>query len=264
MFHPGNEEMLDQAISEAITGALSFNGQRCTALKLFYVPKAHASEFAKKMASQMERLRVGLPWQKFIDEEEKISYAQITPLPNSKRINYMQSLIKDAISKGAQIINLNGGEIVGGDQSTLMIPALLYPVDNTMDIYEEEQFGPVVPITTYDDISTILENGQNGKYGQQCSIFTTIGGRDVVEMIDRFSSVFGKININSQCGRSPDSLPFSGRRSSALGVMSIVDALREFSVPTVVSYKRGTVSGDLTEKVVEDISKKSNFMQNIV
>jgi glyceraldehyde-3-phosphate dehydrogenase (NADP+) len=88
--------------------------------------------------------------------------------------------------------------------STLMIPAVLYPVTKDMDVYHQEQFGPVVPIVPYDDISPILEYGRVGDDGQQVSIFTSGQSAETVAvMLDNFSAVFGKININSQCGRSP-------------------------------------------------------------
>eukprot|EP00957_Ditylum_brightwellii_P169492 12900445-Ditylum_brightwellii.AAC.1 len=79
----------------------------------------------------------------------------------------MKELIEDATSKGAKIINENGGTIVGGSESTLMIPAVLYPVTPDMKVYEEEQFGPIVPIVEYDSIDTVLQYGREGKYGQQ-------------------------------------------------------------------------------------------------
>lgn len=264
LFEYENASILDQTISETITGTLSFNGQRCTALKLLFVPKAHGDAFAEKLSNELDTLRVGLPWQEWRDENGKVNYAHVTPLPNVKRIKYMQSLISDALSKGAKILNKDGGKVIGGEDSTLMVPALLYPVNKTMDLYYEEQFGPVIPITTYADLDAVYEYGQEGKYGQQVSIFTTQGGEDTVSLVDRFSSVFGKINLNAQCGRSPDSLAFSGRRSSALGVMSIQDALKEFSIPTVVAYKKGSVGGDVTEEMAKSIQTKSNFMQSIL
>mmetsp|Transcript_34540 Transcript_34540/g.75601 ORF Transcript_34540/g.75601 Transcript_34540/m.75601 type:complete len:611 (-) Transcript_34540:109-1941(-) len=251
---------LDHAIKEAVSGGLSYNGQRCTALKLMFAPKGDGELVANKIAAAVEAMNVGLPWQTFQDDEGKQSYSQITPLPNMKRVEYMQSLIADATSKGAKIMNANGGSIVGGPESSLMTPAVLYPVTPDMDLYHEEQFGPVVPVAEYDDIDTVLEYARNGKFAQQASIFTATGDDGSTSMlIDRFSSVFGKININGSCGRSPDSLPFSGRRSSAMGVMSITEALREFSVPTVVSYKENSVP----ENVVESIQENSSFMQNL-
>lgn len=173
---------------------------------------------------QMAALTVGLPWQQFGDGS---SFSNVTPLPNAKRVQYMQELISDATEKGAKIMNKNGGTIIGGSQSTLMVPAVLYPVTPDMKIYHEEQFGPVIPIALYDDIEQVIEFGQKGPYAQQVSVFTDMDADTAATIIDSFSSVFGKINLNSQCGRSPDTLPFSGRRSSAMGVMSVTDALKE-------------------------------------
>ena len=146
----------------------------------------------------------------------------------------MQELIADAVDKGAKIMNKDGGSLVGGKESTLMVPAILYPVTPDMKVYHEEQFGPVIPIALYDDIETVLEFGQTGPYAQQVSVFTDMDASTASTVIDRFSSVFGKINLNSQCGRSPDTLPFSGRRSSAMGVMSVSDALKEVRYHPVI------------------------------
>ena len=127
-----------------------------------------------------------------------------------------------------------------------------------MDIYHEEQFGPIVPITEYDSLETVLDYGQYGLYGQQVSIFVSEKEiKSAANLLDRFSTVFGKININSQCGRSPDTLPFSGRRSSAMGVMSVKDALREFSIPTVISYKDSPVNTG----IVQEIEAESVFLR---
>lgn len=212
-------------------GSLSYNGQRCTALKLFFLPRAHAASFASQLAKRVESLTVGLPWYQWHKEDGSSEFSAITPLPDQKRIKVMKRLIDDAISKGAKILNKNGGTVIGGPESTLMVPAVLYPVTEDMEVYYEEQFGPIVPIACYDSLDTVLEYGKNSVYGQQVSLFTSDKDTKTVAMlVDRFSTVYGKININSQCGRSPDVLPFSGRRSSAMGVMSVKHALLEFSI----------------------------------
>jgi glyceraldehyde-3-phosphate dehydrogenase (NADP+) len=126
-----------------------------------------------------------------------------------------------------------------------------------MRVYEEEQFGPVIPIAPYDSLEEVIKYAREGKYGQQVSIFTSSADVESAQLIDRFSTVFGKININTQCGRSPDTAPFSGRRSSALGVMSVMNALFEFSIPTVVSYQ----DVDNHNELVKSIAAHSNFLQ---
>lgn len=204
-------------------------------------------------------MHTGLPWQTWgIGDSDKKTFSHFTPLPNKKRTDLMRRLIDDAVSKGAKIINKDGGEIIGGSESTLMVPAVLYPVTPDMDIYHEEQFGPIVPVTEYEDLDPVLAYGQYGQYGQQVSIFLSEEEtKTAAKLLDRFSTVFGKININSQCARSPDTLPFSGRRSSALGVMSVKDALREFSIPTVVAYK----DSDINTRIMQEIESDSIFLK---
>jgi len=259
IFEPENTSALKNTLDEVLLGSLSYNGQRCTALKIIFIPKDQGASFASQFAQRVQQLRIGFPWQ----SHEHGKYSQITPLPNARRVQYMKELIEDATSKGAKIINENGGTIVGGSESTLMIPAVLYPVTPDMKVYEEEQFGPIVPIVEYDSIDTVLQYGREGKYGQQVSIFTASNDDVLTSLVDSFSNIFGKININSQCGRSPDTLPFSGRRSSAMGVMSVTDALREFSVPTVISYKEKKEEEGMTARIVEGVKQTSNFMQDI-
>ena len=216
LFESGDGEEMERAIKETVAGTLGFNGQRCTALKLLFVPKDHSEKFANTLAEKVESMSVGLPW-----ESTNSKYSQITPLPNQGRVEYMKALIDDAISKGARIMNQNGGMVVGsgngGEESTLMIPAVLYPVTPDMRVYEEEQFGPVIPIAPYYSLDEVLKYSREGKYGQQVSIFASSStNTELAQLVDRFSTVFGKININAQCGRSPDTAPFSGRRSSAM------------------------------------------------
>lgn len=273
---------LDNALDQAVVGSLSYNGQRCTALKLHFVPTRHAGRFAADLARRVEALPVGLP-----DEKHgggggggaSSSYSKITPLPaGANRVRYMRELIDDALLKGAKIVNEKGGTLVGSienedgesgsDSSTLMVPAVLYPVTSDMRIYHEEQFGPVVPIVEYNSLQEVLDFGRDNPFGQQVSIF---GGTDedsttaAATIVDRFSSVFGRINLNVQCGRSPDTLPFAGRRSSAMGVMSVLDALKEFSVPTVVAYKESSSKemAASNKKLARDLESKAKFMQPV-
>jgi glyceraldehyde-3-phosphate dehydrogenase (NADP+) len=256
----GKPEELSKAVDQSVLGALSFNGQRCTSLKLFFIPKGHGAGFSKMLADKIDGMHTGLPWQTWGDDDdsEKPTYSHFTPLPDKKRTDLMRRLIDDAVAKGATIVNQNGGEILGGPESTLMVPAVLYPVTPDMDIYYEEQFGPVVPVTEYESLDTVLSYGKDGAYGQQVSIFVSEKETKTASLLlDRFSTVFGKININSQCARSPDTLPFSGRRSSAMGVMSVKDALREFSIPTVVAYKDSAVN----TRIVQEIEAASTFLQ---
>jgi hypothetical protein len=87
------------------------------------------------LAKQVEDKSVGLPWQTWLNTEDRSeSYSSFTPVSSQKQVNYMKRLIKDAISKGAKIMNEGRGDMINGLASTLMVPAILYPVTPNMDI----------------------------------------------------------------------------------------------------------------------------------
>ena len=248
--------MFKNMITESILGSLSYNGQRCTALKIFFVPKQHADLFVRKLAKSVESLNIGLPWQNHTaTKEKKVTHSQVTPLPNQGRIKFLKGLIDDAVKKGATIANTNGGTVVGGSSSTLMVPAILYPVNANMKLYTEEQFGPVIPVVTYDDISEVYEYIDKSEFAQQISVFG-LDSKRMTEIVDRLGSTVPKINFNSQCARSPDILPFAARRSSGLGVMSVTDVLQEFSIPTVLAYQNKA----LNDPIGRELFQVSTFL----
>jgi glyceraldehyde-3-phosphate dehydrogenase (NADP+) len=89
------------------------------------------------------------------------------------------------------------------------------------------------------------------------SIFTTTADSALPVLVDKFSSIFGKININVAAGRSPDNLAFSGRRSSAMGTMSIRDSLNAFTTETVIATK----SVGQNDKIFDEVLEASSFAQ---
>jgi glyceraldehyde-3-phosphate dehydrogenase (NADP+) len=103
-----------------------------------------------------------------------------------------------------------------------------------MRIFREEQFGPIVPIVPFSSEDEAISSIKASNYGQQIAIF----GEDqtkISELVKKLKNSCARININSQCQRGPDELPFTGKKDSALGTLSIVDALKAFSCPTVIS-----------------------------
>lgn len=117
-------------------------------------------------------------------------------------------------------------------------PAVLYPVNPLMRIYQEEQFGPVVPVVPYQDIDDVIEYVTDASYGQQMSVF----GRDptaVTHLVNQCSHQVGRINLNVRCQRAPDTLPFNGRKNSAEGTLSASDSLSAFSTRTLVATTPG-------------------------
>ena len=261
IFHGVTEQkgttIFKNMITESLLGSLSFNGQRCTALKIFFVPKMHADLFVQKLSKAVESLNIGLPWQNHTSTKKKkgITYSQVTPLPNPSRIQFLKARIEDAVKKGASIVNTNGGTVLGGSSSTLMIPAILYPIQPNMKLYTEEQFGPIIPIVPYDNISEVYDYILQSEFAQQISVFGQ-DSKSITHIVDTLGSVVPKINFNSQCARSPDILPFAARRSSGMGVMSVSDVLEEFSLPTVLAYQNKA----LNDPIAKELFATSTFL----
>jgi glyceraldehyde-3-phosphate dehydrogenase (NADP+) len=235
---------LDLAIQECLLGSLSFNGQRCTALKIIYVHESIAAEFNKQFTAKVDALVFGNPW------DQKVF---LTPLPEKEKPAYIQELIDDAVHKGAKIINAKGGE----HSLNFIFPAVLYPVNKEMRVYHEEQFGPVVPIMTFKDIQEPLNDMAESNYGQQVSLF----GKDIktiAPLIDALVNLVCRVNLNSSCQRGPDVYPFTGRKDSAVGTLSIYDALRSFSIRTFVASKDNAYNNEILQALLN--SKESNFI----
>jgi glyceraldehyde-3-phosphate dehydrogenase (NADP+) len=214
---------LDNAISECITGTLSFNGQRCTALKILFVHRSILDVFIKRLCDGIARLKPGMPWDTGV---------HLTPLPEAGKTEYLSNLVKDAVTHGAKVMNPGGG----ATRLSFFYPAVLYPVNEKMKVYSEEQFGPVIPIVPFEHDDEPIRYVLNSQFGQQLSIF----GRDsqrMAKLIDAFANQVGRINLNTQCQRGPDSFPFNGRKDSAEGTLSVADALRVFSIRTLVAAK---------------------------
>ncbi|MGB5693818.1 MAG: NADP-dependent glyceraldehyde-3-phosphate dehydrogenase [Flavobacteriaceae bacterium] len=235
---------LDLAIDECISGTLSYNGQRCTALKIIYVHKDIVQDFNKRFSERVDAMKFGNPWDPGV---------QLTPLPEKGKPDYIQELIDDASQKGAQVINKKGGE----KTENFIWPAVMFPVTKEMRLYEEEQFGPIVPVLTFDDIQEPLDDMAESNYGQQVSLF----GKDVyalAPLIDTLANLVCRVNLNSSCQRGPDVYPFTGRKDSAVATLSVHDALRSFSIRTFVASKDNEPNNEILEKLLE--TKLSNFI----
>lgn len=235
---------LDIATDEALMGTLSYNGQRCTALKVLFVHKSIAQDFVDLYVKKLASLKAGMPWEEGV---------KLTPLPEPHKPKYLQDLVDDALEKGAEIVNPQGGEHF----QSYYQPAVLFPVSPEAKVLHEEQFGPVVPIIPFEDESLPLKAVVESDFGQQVSIFGTDSDK-IAKLIDPLVNQVCRVNVNAQCQRGPDTLPFNGRRDSAEGTLSVSDALRAFSIRALVATKKRAENERILKEIV--VNRKSNFL----
>ncbi|MEJ5961003.1 NADP-dependent glyceraldehyde-3-phosphate dehydrogenase [Pedobacter immunditicola] len=232
------------AVQETVLGSLSFNGQRCTALKIIFVHQSLADEFLKELTIAVAKLKFGMPW------EDGVA---LTPLPELQKPAYLKECIDDAIAHGAQVINENGG----ATNESFVYPAIVYPVNKEMKLYTEEQFGPIIPVVPFEHLEEAIEYLIESTHGQQVSIFSE-DDQEIASLIDPLVNQVSRVNINCQCQRGPDVFPFTGRKDSAEGTLSVVDALRSFSIRSLVATKLNESNKKLINEIVD--SHSSNFL----
>ncbi len=235
---------METTVKECVLGSLSYNGQRCTAIKIIFVHESIRKAFLDRFVGEIEKIGFGMPW----DEG-----AFITPLPEPGKSDYLGSLADDAVQKGARIANPSGGI----SNRSFFFPVVIDDVKPGMRAYQEEQFGPLIPVVTYRDIQEPLDYIIQSNYGQQASIFGEDAGK-IATLVDTLVNQVCRVNINSQCQRGPDIFPFTGRKDSAEGTLSVSDALRVFSIRTMVAMKEN----DENKAILNDILKnqRSGFL----
>jgi glyceraldehyde-3-phosphate dehydrogenase (NADP+) len=120
---------IELSVKECLLGSLSFNGQRCTAVKIIWVHRSIAKRFIERFNEELAKLKFGMPWE---------SGVSLTPLPEPNKPAYLAECIADAKANGADVVNEGGGIVV----NSFFYPAVVYPVNEKMKLYREEQFGP--------------------------------------------------------------------------------------------------------------------------
>lgn len=230
---------LDLAATQCALGAFSFNGQRCTAIKMIYVHETIVDSFVSKFTEKVEALEVGLPWDN----------PRITPISSAKA-NYINELADDAMTKGAKIINKRPE---AKEDSPLFHPIVVYPTTTDMRVCQEEQFGPICPVASFAAHHEVVDYIKRSKYGQQVAIFSK-DAREIGSLVDQLVHQVARVNVNSQCSRGPDTLPFTGRKSSALRTLSVRDALLTFSMESL------TVTPLVNSELLQDAASSSSFL----
>ncbi|KAK4182485.1 aldehyde dehydrogenase [Podospora australis] len=214
---------LEVAVESCVSGMTSFNGQRCTAIKMIWVHMSQAEKFISQLAEKIDSLKIGMPWEEGV---------KITPLCEDTKPGYIKELIEDALEKGAHIVNKTGGKCF----KTLCALSILAPVNDKMRIWHEEQFGPVTPVAVYEDVQEAIDYVAKSQYGLQSAVFG-YDEKELGKVVDALSYHVGRVNINGPDQRGPDVFPFTGRGNSALGILNATEGLKFFSVPTMVATK---------------------------
>ncbi|MFT8314967.1 MAG: NADP-dependent glyceraldehyde-3-phosphate dehydrogenase [Clostridium sp.] len=206
---------LELAAKNIVSGAYSYSGQRCTAVKRVLVIDKVADKLINLIEERVSKLKVGNPK----------DGVDITPLIDSKAADFVQGLIDDALTKGAKLLLGNKRE------GNLIYPTLFDNVTTDMRLAWEEPFGPVLPIIRINNIEEAISIANKSEYGLQSSVFTR--NIDDAFYIAKKLEV-GTVQINNKTERGPDHFPFLGVKSSGMGTQGIRYSIEAMSRPKAI------------------------------
>lgn len=196
---------IDKAVSAASVGRFFNCGQACLAVKRLYLFENIADEFIEKLVAKARKLRVS---------DGLAEGAMIGPLHTNFQLEEIETQVRDAVDKGAQI--LVGGKRPEGAEyarGNFYLPTLLTDIDESSSIVRDEVFGPALPIMRVHDLDEAIQKANDHIYGLGSSIWT----RD----LDRANRAAYQLDAGYTWVNSAqiifDELPFGGFKQSGLG-----------------------------------------------
>jgi succinate-semialdehyde dehydrogenase / glutarate-semialdehyde dehydrogenase len=209
--------MADADVEKAIDGAMLAKmrngGEACTAANRFYVHESVADEFVARLADRMLALRVGAGGEKS---------TQLGPMINSAAVDTLQSLVSDAVIKGAEV--RTGGHPIDGP-GCFYAATVLDQTPPSAQILREEIFGPIAPVVRFSDSDDVVALANQTEYGLAAYVYT----RDLALGLRLSEQLeFGMVGLNRGLVSDP-AAPFGGVKQSGLGREGGHEGLLEYT-----------------------------------
>jgi acyl-CoA reductase-like NAD-dependent aldehyde dehydrogenase len=206
---------IQTAALQCALGAFLHAGQICMATERILVNRKIADEFREAFKKTVEQV--------FADTPQLVTSA---PVVKNKK------LLEDAVSKGAKVVY---GDPKHHDESpTKMKPVIIENVNEKMDIYHTESFGPTVSIYIVDDDEEALRIANDTEYGLASAVFTEDLKRGL-SLARRIES--GAVHINGMSIHDEPALPHGGVKKSGFGRFNGLPGLDEWARTKVVTWK---------------------------
>ena len=190
---------LDDAAQAATKGSLKYAGQRCSAISRVLAHEDVHDDIVERVDAEMDDWAAG----DLFDEDTMLG-----PLISESQADWVMELVDDAVEKGATLVR--GGERDG----RFVEPTLLADVPQDARIVHEEQFGPVVAVTTFADEDGALDVANGGDLGLDAAVFTANYDR-AMRMAEKLEA--GGVRINGAPSHGLGDIPFGGVKDSGIG-----------------------------------------------
>ncbi|MCG2790570.1 MAG: aldehyde dehydrogenase family protein, partial [Actinomycetia bacterium] len=177
---------IDLAIKAIITSRITNSGQLCSSAERIYIQKKIKDQFTQKLVESMRKIKFGNP---LID-----SNIDFGPLISKDQQQKVAAMVDRAIKDGAELL-LGGKTAKIRGLGYYYEPTILTNVKQSMEIVQEEIFGPVIPIVSFGDLDEAIEYANDCSFGLTSSIFTT----DINKAMRACNEIkFGETYINRE------------------------------------------------------------------
>jgi len=205
---------LEQVTAGAVINKFRNNGQVCVAPQRFLVHRTVADAFADSVARRASRLRMGSG----LDAD-----VEVGPLINAKQRDRVAALVADAASHGVEV-RAGGHRPADLSRGYFFEPTVLSGVRPDMPVFQEEIFGPVMPVVSFDDLDEALSLANRTPYGLAAYVWTN-DLRAAVKASEGLE--FGIVGVNEWAPHATEA-PFGGWKQSGLGHESGAEGLAEY------------------------------------
>src|SRR6201997_1970387 len=195
---------IDGAVKGAINGIFYGKGEVCDAGSRLFLESNLKDEFTEKLVARAAKMRPDDP----LDPKTRLG-----AIVSQEQMKTVLGFIEAGKTEGAKLVAGGKRGVGHGDKGIFIEPTIFGDVKNDMRIAQEEIFGPVLSVLTFDDIDEVIERANNNPYGLAAAVWT----RDVkkAHMVSRRLKA-GTVWINTY-GLMDAALPFGGYKSSGFG-----------------------------------------------
>ncbi|MGN6243263.1 MAG: NAD-dependent succinate-semialdehyde dehydrogenase [Motilibacteraceae bacterium] len=203
---------LDAAVEGAVIAKMRNMGESCVAANRFHVQASVADEFARRLAERMGGMKVG----RGTDDG-----VQVGPLISSDERDKVLALVEEAASSGAKVLT-GGGRPDGA--GWFVQPTVLSDVPSDAKLLQQEIFGPVAPVATFDTEDEAIALANGSEFGLVAYVFTESLRRGL-RVSERLQT--GMVGLNRGMV-SNAAAPFGGVKMSGYGREGGVEGIEEY------------------------------------
>lgn len=207
---------LDKAAARIAFGGYYQAGQSCISVQRVFVQSDIAKDFEKKLVEAVGALKTGDP----MDPETEVG-----PLIDRAALDKVSELVDEAVQNGAEIL-------VGGKrEDPFYMPTILKRTKRDMKVRQEEIFGPVTTLETYDSFDDAIALANETNYGLQAGLFT----RDIDRIFQAHRDMeVGGVIVNDVSAFRADQMPYGGTKDSGVGREGLRWAMAEMTEEKVL------------------------------